>query len=135
MQVNHCDGVLSNYWNTLIGQQISQHTAISMSRSLDTKIINWTFLLITVKDLVMISRYVVITRESWIIKMVIIVYITHKLFTVIWQATQTKDGHSCWHRRLRVGLLTRWVIIRFFSKNPSDFLKDAICTSITYKDF
>ena len=30
---NHCDGVLSNDWNTLLGQQISQHTAMSMSRS------------------------------------------------------------------------------------------------------
>ena len=37
MQQNHCDGVLSNDWNTLLGQQISQHTAMSMSRSaLDT---------------------------------------------------------------------------------------------------
>ena len=33
MQQNHSDGVLSNDWNTLLGQQISQHTAISMSRS------------------------------------------------------------------------------------------------------
>ena len=33
MQQNHCDGVLSNNWNTLLGQQISQHTAMSMSRS------------------------------------------------------------------------------------------------------
>ena len=33
MQQNHCDGVLSNDWNTLLGQQISQHTAMSMSRS------------------------------------------------------------------------------------------------------
>ena len=34
---NHCDGVLSNNWNTLLGQQISQHAAMSMSRSaLDT---------------------------------------------------------------------------------------------------
>ena len=33
MQLNHCDGVLSNDWNTLLGQQISQHTAMSMSRS------------------------------------------------------------------------------------------------------
>ena len=30
---NRCDGVLSNDWNTLLGQQISQHTAMSMSRS------------------------------------------------------------------------------------------------------
>ena len=33
MQQNHCDGVLSNDWNTLLGGQISQHTAMSMSRS------------------------------------------------------------------------------------------------------
>ena len=33
MQQNHCGGVLSNDWNTLLGQQISQHTAMSMSRS------------------------------------------------------------------------------------------------------
>ena len=33
MQQNHCDGVLSNDWNTLLGEQISQHTAMSMSRS------------------------------------------------------------------------------------------------------
>ena len=33
MQQNHCDGVLSNDWNILLGQQISQHTAMSMSRS------------------------------------------------------------------------------------------------------
>ena len=33
MQQNYCDGVLSNDWNTLLGQQISQDTAISMSRS------------------------------------------------------------------------------------------------------
>ena len=33
MQQNHCDGVLSNDWNTLSGQQISQHTAMSMPRS------------------------------------------------------------------------------------------------------
>ena len=33
MQQNHCDEVLSNDSNTLLGQQISQHTAISMSRS------------------------------------------------------------------------------------------------------
>ena len=33
MQQNHCDGVLSNDWNTLLGQQISRHTAMSMSRS------------------------------------------------------------------------------------------------------
>ena len=33
MQQNHCDGVLSNGWNTLLGKQISQHTAMSMSRS------------------------------------------------------------------------------------------------------
>ena len=33
MQQNHCDGVLSNDWNTLLGQQISQYTAMSMSRS------------------------------------------------------------------------------------------------------
>ena len=33
MQQNHCDGVLSNDWNTLLWQQISQHTAMSMSRS------------------------------------------------------------------------------------------------------
>ena len=33
MQLNNCDGVLSIYWNTLLGQQVSQHTAISMSRS------------------------------------------------------------------------------------------------------
>ena len=33
MQQNHYDGVLSNDWNTLLGQQISQHTAMSMSRS------------------------------------------------------------------------------------------------------
>ena len=33
MQLNNCDGVLSIYWNTLLGQQISQHTAISMSKS------------------------------------------------------------------------------------------------------
>ena len=33
MQQNHCDGVLSNDWNTLLGQQISQHTAMSLSRS------------------------------------------------------------------------------------------------------
>ena len=33
MQQNHCNGVLSNDWNTLLGQQISQHTAMSMSRS------------------------------------------------------------------------------------------------------
>ena len=33
MQQNLCDGVLSNDWNTLLGQQISQHTATSMSRS------------------------------------------------------------------------------------------------------
>ena len=33
MQQNYCDGVLSNYWNTLLGEQISQHTAMSMSRS------------------------------------------------------------------------------------------------------
>ena len=32
-QQNHCDGVLSNDWNTLLGEQISQHTAMSMSRS------------------------------------------------------------------------------------------------------
>ena len=39
MQQNHCDGVLSNDWNTLLGQQISQHTAMSMSRSaLDTPV-------------------------------------------------------------------------------------------------
>ena len=29
MQQNHCDGVLSNDWNTLLGQQISRHTAMS----------------------------------------------------------------------------------------------------------
>ena len=34
MQQNHCNGVLSNDWNTLLGQQISQHTAMSRSRSL-----------------------------------------------------------------------------------------------------
>ena len=33
MQQNHCDGVLSNDWNTLLREQISQHTAMSMSRS------------------------------------------------------------------------------------------------------
>ena len=33
MQQNHCDGVLRNDWNNLLGQQISQHTAMSMSRS------------------------------------------------------------------------------------------------------
>ena len=33
MQQNHCDEVLSNDWNTLLGEQISQHTAMSMSRS------------------------------------------------------------------------------------------------------
>ena len=33
VQQNHCDGVLINDWNTLLGQQISQHAAISMSRS------------------------------------------------------------------------------------------------------
>ena len=41
MQQNHCDGVLSNDWNTLLGQKISQHTAMSMSRSAlrsDTKV-------------------------------------------------------------------------------------------------
>ena len=32
MQQNHYDEVLSNDWNTLLGQQISQHTAMSMSR-------------------------------------------------------------------------------------------------------
>ena len=32
-QLNRCDGVLSYYWSTLLGQQISQHTATSMSRS------------------------------------------------------------------------------------------------------
>ena len=33
MQLNNCDGVLGIYLNTLLGQQISQHTAISMSQS------------------------------------------------------------------------------------------------------
>ena len=33
IQQNHCDGVLSKDWNTLLGQQISQNTAISMSKS------------------------------------------------------------------------------------------------------
>ena len=33
MQQNHCDGVLSNDWNTFLGQQISQHAAMFMSRS------------------------------------------------------------------------------------------------------
>ena len=33
MQQNHCDGVLSNDWNTLLGQQISQHAAMAMSMS------------------------------------------------------------------------------------------------------
>ena len=33
MQQNHYDWVLSNDWNTLLGQQISQHTAMSMSKS------------------------------------------------------------------------------------------------------
>ena len=33
MQQYHCDGVLSNDWNTLLGEQISHHTAMSMSRS------------------------------------------------------------------------------------------------------
>ena len=28
--VNHCDGVLSDYWNTLLGQQISQDTEICL---------------------------------------------------------------------------------------------------------
>ena len=32
MQLNHCDGVLSNYCNPLLGQQISQHKSIFMSR-------------------------------------------------------------------------------------------------------
>ena len=29
MQQYHCDGVLSNDWNTLLGEQISQPTAMS----------------------------------------------------------------------------------------------------------
>ena len=33
VQQDHCDGVLINDWNTLLGQQISQHAAISVSRS------------------------------------------------------------------------------------------------------
>ena len=33
MQQNHCDGVLSNDWNILLGQQLSQHIAMPMSRS------------------------------------------------------------------------------------------------------
>ena len=41
MQQNHCDGVLSNDWNTLLGQQISQHTAMSMSRSALEKGVNF----------------------------------------------------------------------------------------------
>ena len=33
VQLNHCDEVLFNFWITLLGQQISQHIATSMSRS------------------------------------------------------------------------------------------------------
>ena len=45
MQLNNCDGVLSIYWNTLLGQQISQHTAISMSKSALGKT-NWDSLIL-----------------------------------------------------------------------------------------
>ena len=40
MQQNHCDGVLSNDWNTLLGQHVSQHTAMSMSRCALAKVDN-----------------------------------------------------------------------------------------------
>ena len=30
MQQNHCDGVLSNDWNTLLGQPLNEHVKISI---------------------------------------------------------------------------------------------------------
>ena len=33
MQLNYCEGALSNAFNSLLGQLISQHTAISTSKS------------------------------------------------------------------------------------------------------